>query len=83
MCTLKPPSLAHIASPLLSSATEFRCCCIVRSAIFEFDSPSSPSWSSNRAVLETAANMVSSTKERAIDPLLVPALLSLATPSIC
>eukprot|EP00964_Phaeocystis_antarctica_P107508 scaffold72217_cov59-Phaeocystis_antarctica.AAC.1 len=53
------------------------------SAIIEFVSSSSPSWSSNRAVLETDANMVSRTKERALDPLLVPALLALATPSIC
>ena len=37
----------------------------------------------NRAVLEKGANMVSRTKERALDPLLVPALLALATPSIC
>ena len=44
---------------------------------------SSCSWSPNRAVLETDANMVSRTKERALDPLLVPALLALATPSIC
>ena len=41
------------------------------------------SWSPNRAVLETDANMVSRTKERALDPLLVPALPALATPSIC
>eukprot|EP00964_Phaeocystis_antarctica_P144654 scaffold110501_cov33-Phaeocystis_antarctica.AAC.2 len=54
-----------------------------RSAISEFASSSSPSWSSNRAVLETDANMVSRTKKRALDPLLVPALLALATPSIC
>ena len=38
------------------------------------------SWSSNRAHLETGANMVSRTKKRALDPLLVPALLALATP---
>jgi hypothetical protein len=31
----------------------------------------------------TGANMVSRTKERALDPLLVPALPALATPSIC
>ena len=31
----------------------------------------------------TGANMVCRTKERALDPLLVPALLVLATPSIC
>jgi hypothetical protein len=31
----------------------------------------------------TGANMVCRTKERALDPLLVPALLALATPSIC
>ena len=37
----------------------------------------------HRAVLKTGANMVSRTKERALDPLLVPALLALATPSIC
>ena len=42
---------------------------------------SSYSWSPNRAVLDTSANMVSRTKERAIDPLLVPALLALATPT--
>ena len=53
------------------------------SAISEFTSSSSCSWSLNRAVLETGANMVSRTKERALDPLLVPALLALATPSIC
>ena len=55
------------------------------SAIAEFtSSPSCTcSWSLNRAVRETGANMVSRTKERAIDPLLVPALLALATPSIC
>ena len=41
------------------------------------------SWSLNRAVRETGANMVSKTQERALDPLLVPALLALATPSIC
>ena len=56
---------------------------VLPSAIFEFASSSSCSWSSNRAVLETGANMVSKTKERALDPLLVPALLALATPSIC
>eukprot|EP00964_Phaeocystis_antarctica_P033997 scaffold19318_cov48-Phaeocystis_antarctica.AAC.2 len=56
---------------------------VLPSAIFEFASSSSCSWSSNRAVLETGANMVSRTKERALDPLLVPALLALATPSIC
>ena len=33
--------------------------------------------------LKTGANMVSKTKEHALDPLLVPALLALATPSIC
>ena len=44
---------------------------------------SSCSLSPNRAVLDTGANMVSRTKERAFDPLLVPALLALATPSIC
>ena len=54
-----------------------------RSAILEFDPSSSCSWSLNRAVLETGGNMVSRTKERALDPLLVPALLALATPSIC
>ena len=38
----------------------------------------------NRALLDKkGANMVSRTRERAIDPLLVPALLALATPSIC
>ena len=42
-----------------------------------------PSWSSNLAHHETGANMVSRTKERALDPLSVPALLALATPSIC
>ena len=31
----------------------------------------------------TGANMVSRTKERALDPLLVPALLALAPPSMC
>ena len=41
------------------------------------------SWSLYRAVLETGGNMVSRTKERVLDPLLVPALLALATPSIC
>ena len=50
---------------------------------FVVELSSSPSWSSNRAVLETDANMVSRTKKRALDPLLVPALLALATPSIC
>ena len=35
------------------------------------------------AVLDEGANMVSRTKERALDPLLVPALPALATPSIC
>jgi len=53
------------------------------SAICEFDSSSSCSWSLNRAVLKTGANMVCRTRERALDPLLVPALLALATPSIC
>ena len=53
------------------------------SAIGEFTSSSSPSWSSNRAVVETSANVVSRTRECAIDPLLVPALLALATRSIC
>eukprot|EP00964_Phaeocystis_antarctica_P063833 scaffold38347_cov43-Phaeocystis_antarctica.AAC.2 len=53
------------------------------SAICEFDSSSSCSWSLNRAVLETGGNIVSRTKERAPDPLLVPALLARATPSIC
>jgi len=53
------------------------------SEICEFASSSSCSWSLNRAVLKTGANMVSRTKERALDPLLVPALLALATPSIC
>ena len=55
------------------------------STISEFTSPSSPSWSLNLAHLVTGANMVSRTKERAHDPLLVPALkvLALATPSIC
>ena len=53
------------------------------SAISEFASSSSPSWSLNRAVLETGANMVCRTKERALDPLLVPALLALAKPSMC
>ena len=52
-------------------------------AVSEFTSSPSCSWSSNRAHLETGAYMVSRTKERAIDPLLVPALLALATPSIC
>jgi hypothetical protein len=44
------------------------------------------SWSSNRAragFSTTGANMVSRTKERARDLLLVPALPALATPSIC
>ena len=50
---------------------------------YEFTSSSSPSWSSNRAVLDMGANMVSRTRECAIDLLLVPALLALATPSIC
>ena len=53
------------------------------SAICEFTSSSSCSWSPNSAHLVTGANMVSRTKERALDPLLVPALLALATPSIC
>ena len=47
------------------------------SAISEFTSSSSPSWSLNRAVLEKGANMVSRTRERAIDLLLVLALLAL------
>eukprot|EP00964_Phaeocystis_antarctica_P035263 scaffold20137_cov36-Phaeocystis_antarctica.AAC.1 len=51
------------------------------SAIIEFTSLSSCSWSLNRAVLKTGANMVSRTKERAIDPLLVPALLQRYSPS--
>ena len=55
----------------------------VPSAICEFTSSSSCSWSLNRAVLDEGANMVSRTKERALDPLLVPALPALATPSIC
>ena len=53
------------------------------SAISEFASSSSCSWSLNRAVLDEGANMVIRTKERALDPLLVPALPALATPSIC
>ena len=36
-----------------------------------------------RAHLDTGANMVSRTRERARDPLLVPALLALATLSTC
>ena len=36
-----------------------------------------------RAVLDKGANMVSRTRECAIDPLSVPALLALATLSIC
>ena len=53
------------------------------SAICEFTLSSSCSWSPNSAHLVTDANMVSRTKERALDPLLMPALLALATPSIC
>ena len=34
-------------------------------------------------IRETGANMVSRTKDRARDPLLLLTLLSLATPSIC
>ena len=57
------------------------------SAICEFASSSSPSWSFhwslNRAALETGANMVIRTKDRARDPLSLLTLLALATPSIC
>ena len=53
------------------------------SAIIEFTSSSSPSWSLNSALLDTSANMVRRTRERALDLLLVPALLALATRSIC
>ena len=53
------------------------------SAIIEFTSSSSPSWSPNRALLDKGANVVSRTRECAIDPLVEPALLALATPSIC
>jgi hypothetical protein len=54
------------------------------SAISEFGSSSSPI-ADPRIVRfsTTGANMVCRTKERALDPLLVPALLALATPSIC
>ena len=45
------------------------------SGICEFASSSSCSWSSNRAHLKTSANMVSRTKERALDSLLLYALL--------
>ena len=39
------------------------------SAIIEFTSSSSPSWSPNSALLDTSANTVSRTRECAIDPL--------------
>ena len=47
-----------------------------RPAIFAFDSPSSCSWSPNRTHLETGANMVSRTKERALDLLSVHICIS-------
>jgi len=53
------------------------------SAISEYDSPSSCSWSLNYALLETGADTVCRSKESAHEPLMVLALLPQAVRSIC
>ena len=53
------------------------------SAISEFASSSSPSWSLNRAHLETGTDTVCRSKESAHEPLMVLALLPQAVRSMC
>ena len=57
--------------------------CVAIGEMSAYALPSSCSWFLGRAHLETGANMVSRTKERACDPLSLLTLLALATPSIC